>query len=61
LGGNSLKAISVIFSVQKELKFTIDIEKIFANPTIQNIALEIENARWLRDSKDKKEVQKFII
>ncbi|MGB3467264.1 MAG: amino acid adenylation domain-containing protein, partial [Cyclobacteriaceae bacterium] len=61
LGGNSIKAMNVIFQIRSILKHKIEIQNIFSNPTIENISLDIENTRWIDDAKNKKELQKIII
>lgn len=42
IGGHSLKAVQVVFRLQKEFKADISVTAIFRNPTIERLAKEIE-------------------
>ena len=61
LGGHSLKAIRILSAVHNIFNEKINIDKIFINPTIENLALEIKNAMWFQKSKDAPGVKKMTI
>jgi len=49
LGGHSLKAVQVVFRLQKELDADINVAAIFRNPTVEKLAAEIENTLLLKN------------
>ncbi|MFK7786611.1 MAG: amino acid adenylation domain-containing protein, partial [Crocinitomicaceae bacterium] len=61
LGGNSIKAMKIIGAIQDEFDHTMEIRKIFAEPTIETIALDIENAAWMKENQQGTEKKKIII
>ncbi len=61
LGGHSLKATRLLSQINQEFGVAIDLRKIFTNPTIAALALEIENTNWLTQVKQQKEIKKIII
>ena len=42
LGGHSILAMRAIFEIQKELNIAVDVKLLFLNPTIQQLAKELE-------------------
>lgn len=46
IGGHSLKATRVASSIRKEFNVTLSLPVLFSNPTIENIAGEIEKTYW---------------
>ncbi len=61
LGGHSLKVIKLVSLIDKKFNLKIEIEKVFKNPTIENLALIIENENGLRDLNNLKVVKKIIV
>jgi amino acid adenylation domain-containing protein len=49
IGGHSLKAVQVIFRLQKELGININVAVIFNNPTVEELATEVENVVLLKN------------
>ncbi|HEU4555736.1 MAG TPA: non-ribosomal peptide synthetase, partial [Chitinophaga sp.] len=50
LGGHSIKAIKILFRVSKEFGVVIGIQKMFEEPTIENLANKILNTSWALNS-----------
>jgi amino acid adenylation domain-containing protein len=46
IGGHSLKATRVMSNIRKELKVNLPLTFFFANPTIEQVAGEIEKTKW---------------
>ncbi|WP_299315824.1 amino acid adenylation domain-containing protein [uncultured Aquimarina sp.] len=61
LGGHSIKAIKVLSLIHEEFNAKINMKKIFSNPTIEFLSLEIENFMWLEENKNKSEKKKILI
>nr|WP_262903198.1 amino acid adenylation domain-containing protein [Chitinophaga rhizophila] len=62
LGGHSLKATSLLAIIHKQYGVSLDIQVLFQCPTIQVLADNIENARWLLAETDTNySVKKLII
>ncbi len=61
LGGHSLKATELLATLHKKYEITINIQEIFKYPTIENLAIQIENERWIKESKTEKPVKKILI
>ncbi|MEM9922122.1 MAG: non-ribosomal peptide synthetase, partial [Bacteroidota bacterium] len=61
LGGQSIKATRVLSMIERQFHTRVDIQKIFVHPTIEFLALEIENANSLKQDSAKKAAKKIII
>ena len=61
LGGHSLKAIQVLTIIENRLNVKLDFNKIFNAQTIRQLALEIENIKWLKEGQEIVGVKKVII
>ncbi|WP_299685775.1 amino acid adenylation domain-containing protein [uncultured Dokdonia sp.] len=61
LGGHSLKATKLLSLIHQKYNAKIDVEKIFANPTIKFLAVEIENSTWLRGLQTTSTVNRLVI
>lgn len=61
LGGHSLKAIQVVSMIQEKYAIKIPVEKIFIYPTIESIALEIENSKWSEYMSENSSSKKIIL
>lgn len=61
LGGHSLKATELLFMVHKEYNVSINLQELFVHPTIQNLAISIENAIWLQEVDYDQPLKKIII
>ncbi len=61
LGGHSLKATKLLSIVYQTFNTKVDIEKIFANPTVKFLAIEIENSMWLREIQTTSTVKRIVI
>lgn len=61
LGGHSLKATELLSILHKQFEVTISLQELFVRPTIQNLALNIENAKWLEEADYSKSVKKIVI
>ena len=61
LGGHSLKATELLAIIHKEFDVTINIQEIFKHPTIQNLATNIENAKWLETADHNQSAKKIIL
>ncbi|GAA0710917.1 hypothetical protein GCM10009430_00020 [Aquimarina litoralis] len=61
LGGHSIKAIKVLSIIHEEFNAKINMKKIFSNPTIEFLSMEIENFMWLEQNKNKSEKKKILI
>ncbi|MFC4634986.1 amino acid adenylation domain-containing protein [Dokdonia ponticola] len=59
LGGNSLKAMHLIFKIKKEFNAQFNIQQVFVNPTIAFLAISVENTIWT--SQYKKDLKKIVI
>jgi amino acid adenylation domain-containing protein len=47
LGGHSIRALKILSRVSREFGVVIGIQTMFEEPTIERLAMEILNARWL--------------
>jgi len=64
LGGHSLTATRMLTKVHKELDVEINLKKLFQNPTLEQLALEITANLWgggAMDSEDEEEYRDLII
>ncbi|WP_378186673.1 amino acid adenylation domain-containing protein [Aquimarina sp. W85] len=61
LGGHSLKATQILSIIHKEFGVSINIQELFTHPTIQNLAISIENAKWFQEVDYDQSTQKIII
>ncbi|GAA0710921.1 hypothetical protein GCM10009430_00030 [Aquimarina litoralis] len=61
LGGHSLKATKLLSTVHNEYDVSIDIQQIFTNPTIEYLAMNIENSQWMLESEYNQQTKKIII
>ncbi|WP_103071078.1 non-ribosomal peptide synthetase [Aquimarina sediminis] len=61
LGGHSLKATQILSIVDKEFDVSINIQELFTHPTIQNLAMSIENAKWLLEVEYDQSAKKITI
>jgi amino acid adenylation domain-containing protein len=52
LGGHSLAAIRIVLRIYEQLDVQVDLSGFFTDPTIEALAVEIENVNWLRDSQE---------
>ena len=50
LGGDSLKAITLVNKINKELNITMPLKEIFGKPIIKQQAEFIETSEWLSNS-----------
>jgi amino acid adenylation domain-containing protein len=48
LGGHSLKAIKIVLRVHEQFGVEVDLDLLFNEPTIEQLATEIDNVRWLQ-------------
>jgi acyl-CoA synthetase (AMP-forming)/AMP-acid ligase II/acyl carrier protein len=61
LGGNSLHATKLLYIVHQTFNTKINIEKMFANPTVNFLAMEIENSLWLKEIQNTDTVKRIVI
>ncbi|WP_299315823.1 non-ribosomal peptide synthetase [uncultured Aquimarina sp.] len=61
LGGHSLKATKLLSIIHNQFDVSIDIQQIFTNPTIEYLAMNIENSQWLLESENNQQTKKIII
>jgi amino acid adenylation domain-containing protein len=61
LGGHSLKATELLSVLQKQFDVSINIQELFMRPTIQNLAVNIENIKWLEEMNNEQSVKKILI
>jgi amino acid adenylation domain-containing protein/non-ribosomal peptide synthase protein (TIGR01720 family) len=61
LGGHSLKVIKVISTIQEKYAIKIPVEKMLISPTIEAIALEIENVKWSEHVSENASTKKIIL
>jgi len=61
LGGHSLKATELLSILHKQFDISISLQELFVRPTIQNLALNIENAKWLEETDYSQSVKKIVI
>lgn len=61
LGGHSLKATELLSVIQKQFDVSINIQELFMHPTVQNLALNIENVKWLEEIDKERSVKKILI
>ncbi|WP_166923722.1 non-ribosomal peptide synthetase [Flavobacterium poyangense] len=61
LGGHSLKATELLSVLQKQFDVSINIQELFMRPTIQNLAVNIENVKWLEEMNNEQSVKKILI
>ncbi len=59
LGGNSLKAMKLIFAIENKFDVPIDVQEVFENPTIEFLAITIENFKWSSQKNDN--LKKIVI
>jgi acyl carrier protein len=45
-----LKAIRIVLRIHEQFDLEIDLSNFFNEPTIEALAVEIENILWLRES-----------
>jgi len=48
LGGHSLKALKIILKVHEQFGVEVDLDLLFNEPTIEQLATEIDNMQWLQ-------------
>jgi acyl carrier protein len=51
LGGHSIRAIKMLSGVTKEFGVVINVQKLFEEPTIEELAVKIMNAGWHADGR----------
>ncbi|WP_340066513.1 amino acid adenylation domain-containing protein [Ascidiimonas aurantiaca] len=61
LGGHSLKATKILSLIHQEFDTKIDMDTLFESPTIEALALDIENSQWLKKSGETTKTKKVII
>ncbi|WP_298734484.1 amino acid adenylation domain-containing protein [uncultured Chitinophaga sp.] len=61
LGGHSLKAISLLSVIHREYGISINVQALFRQPTIRNLADHIANAAWLESNNTSPAIEKIII
>ncbi|MFH7012920.1 amino acid adenylation domain-containing protein [Flavobacterium sp. FlaQc-52] len=61
LGGHSLKATELLSVLQKQFDVSINIQELFLRPTIQNLAMNIENVKWVEEIDNERSVKKILI
>ncbi|WP_343618697.1 amino acid adenylation domain-containing protein [Flavobacterium sp.] len=61
LGGHSLKAMELLSIIHKKFDLTIKLDTLFSTPTIENLAVTIENTKWLQEVDDDQSVNHLII
>ncbi len=61
LGGHSISATKLLSVVYQRFNVKIEIEQVFVNPTIEYLAVNIENTNWLEESEINQPVKKIII
>ena len=61
LGGHSLIATELLSTIAKEFDVQIKLEELFLQPTIQNLAISIENAKWAKEVVHTDSANKIII
>ncbi|WP_025742941.1 non-ribosomal peptide synthetase [Aquimarina pacifica] len=59
LGGNSLRAMKLIFIIENKFDVPIDVQQVFENPTIEFLAITIDNFKWSFQKKD--DLKKIVI
>lgn len=50
VGGHSLKAVQLLSLIQKQFGLEIEIQKLFENPTLKEMAREIKALQWLNQT-----------
>ncbi|MEP6931229.1 MAG: phosphopantetheine-binding protein, partial [Flavobacterium sp.] len=61
LGGHSLKAMELLSIIHKKFDLTIKLDVLFATPTIENLAITIENTKWLQEVDNDPSINQLII
>ncbi|MEO8240510.1 MAG: amino acid adenylation domain-containing protein [Flavobacterium sp.] len=61
LGGHSLKAMELLSIIHKRFDLTIKLDALFTTPTIENLAITIENTKWLQEVDDDQSINQLII
>ncbi|MBS7256337.1 non-ribosomal peptide synthetase [Flavobacterium branchiicola] len=61
LGGHSLKAMELLSIIHKRFDLTIKLDALFTAPTIENLAVTIENTKWLQEVNDDQSINQLII
>ncbi len=61
LGGHSIKAIKMIYEIQRKLNVKLELTDVFVEPTIAQLAVHIENHIWQRESINEEDVSDRII
>ncbi len=61
LGGHSLKAMELLSIIHKKFDLTIKLDALFTTPTIENLAITIENTKWLQEVNDDQSINQLII
>jgi acyl carrier protein len=61
IGGHSLKAVRVLLKIYERFDTEIDLTTFFNGPTIESLAIEIDNIQWLRQSDEKAAPAKKIV
>ncbi|WP_459209775.1 amino acid adenylation domain-containing protein [Aquimarina rhabdastrellae] len=61
LGGNSINATKLLSVIYKKFDVKIEIEQVFVNPTIEYLAVNIENTQWLDTVKTNESIKKITI
>lgn len=62
IGGHSIKAVKVVSRVQRQLDVRIDMAKLFHDPTIAELAIEVANQQWQnKDIEEEEIVEKIVL
>jgi amino acid adenylation domain-containing protein len=61
LGGHSIKAIKMIYEIQRKLNVKLELTEVFVEPTIAQLAVHIENHIWQRESINEEDVSDRIV
>uniref|UniRef100_UPI0012E0C1D3 non-ribosomal peptide synthetase n=1 Tax=Gillisia sp. Hel_I_29 TaxID=1249975 RepID=UPI0012E0C1D3 len=61
LGGHSLNVMRMTAKIHQQFNLSLEVKRVFYNLNIENIALEIDNVKWLKKIKKEEVVKKIII
>jgi len=61
IGGHSIKAVKVVSRIQRELNIRIDMAKLFHDPSIAELAIEVANQQWQKKEIVEEEVVDKIV
>jgi amino acid adenylation domain-containing protein len=60
LGGHSLAVIRILLRIYEQFDVQVDLSSFFTEPTIEALAIEIENVNWLRESEEQESTPKKL-